>query len=190
MSKKVWSVYVPEPGPAWIWVIFMLLYSWCCMWFLCMSAQLSTHLVMRSVYYLKKSPVLLKYPYGFFSTHCCHTTVLQPKAEYIRVFRCPCTVRQHLDQTFSWQRMECGDPINWPAWSPELNALNFWLWGHLMALVYLDTISNLKMLQQWVENTHWEIQLKPKIFERVHSSHEKKSWKVVLTCMGTTQSML
>jgi hypothetical protein len=31
-----------------------------------MSAQLSTHLVMKSVYYFKKSPVLLEYPDRFF----------------------------------------------------------------------------------------------------------------------------
>jgi hypothetical protein len=124
-----------------------------------------------------------------FSTHCCNTTVLQPRAEYIRVFRCPCIVRQHLDQTCSWQRIECGDPINWLVWSLDLNALNFWLWGHLKASAYLDTISNLEMLQQSVENTHWEIRVKPRIFERVHSTHEKNKWKFVLSCMGTTQSI-
>lgn len=115
--------------------------------------------------------------------------MLQPGAEYIRVFRCPCIVRQHLVQTYNWQQIECGDPITWSAWSPDLNSLNFWLWGHLKASVYLDTLSNLEMLQQWVANTHWEIRLKPRIFERVPSSHEKKSWKVELTCMGTTQNI-
>jgi len=74
MSKKVWLMYVPEPVPAWIWVIFMLLYSRCCMWFLCMSAQLSTHLVMRSVYYLKSpqfySNILTGFSYSLLQHHC------------------------------------------------------------------------------------------------------------------------
>jgi hypothetical protein len=113
-----------------------------------------------------------------FSNHRCNTTVLLPRAWIIRVFRCPCIVWQHLDQTFSWQQIECGDPISWPARSLDLNALNYWPWGHVKTLVSLDTISNLEMLQQWVENTYWEIWVQPRIFESVCSSHEKKNWKL------------
>jgi hypothetical protein len=68
MSKTIWSTYVPELMPAWIWVIFMLLFSRCCIWFLCMSAQLSTHLVMRNekCVLFKKFPVLLISPDRLF----------------------------------------------------------------------------------------------------------------------------
>jgi len=74
MNKKVWSTYVPEPVPSWIWVIFMLLYSRCCMWFLCMSAQLSTRFVMRSVYCLKILQfylnILTVFFYSLLQHHC------------------------------------------------------------------------------------------------------------------------
>jgi hypothetical protein len=41
-----------------------------------------------------------------------------------------------------------GGPVNWPARSPDLNLLDFWLWGHLKPLVYSDTIYDLEVLQQ------------------------------------------
>jgi hypothetical protein len=40
-------------------------------------------------------------------------------------------VRQHLNQTFGEQLIGRGGPVNWPARSPVLNPLDFWLWGHL-----------------------------------------------------------
>jgi hypothetical protein len=40
---------------------------------------------------------------------------------YLRV------VRQHLNRTFGEQWIGRGDPVNWPARSPDLNPLDFWL---------------------------------------------------------------
>jgi len=67
----------------------------------------------------KNSPVLLEYPDSFF----------------LLIAATPLYYRQHLVQTYSWQQIECGDPINWPVWSPDLNSLKFWLWGHLKACI-------------------------------------------------------
>jgi hypothetical protein len=54
-----------------------------------------------------------------------------------------CIVRQHLIQTSGEERIARGDPVNWPAPSPDLNPLNFWLWEHLKSLVYSAPISDL-----------------------------------------------
>ena len=34
------------------------------------------------------------------------------------------------------ERIGQGGPVPWPARSPDLNPLDFWLWGHLKAMVY------------------------------------------------------
>jgi hypothetical protein len=53
-------------------------------------------------------------------------------------------VRQHLNQTFGEQWIGCGGAVNWPARSPDLNPLDFWLWGHLKTLVYSAPINDLR----------------------------------------------
>ncbi|KAM0730360.1 hypothetical protein ACS0PU_002689 [Formica fusca] len=35
-----------------------------------------------------------------------------------------------------------GGPINWPARSPDLNPLDFFLWGHMKEHVYREPIDN------------------------------------------------
>jgi hypothetical protein len=35
-------------------------------------------------------------------------------------------------------------PVNWPAWSPDFNPLDFWLWEHVNSLVYSAPISDLR----------------------------------------------
>ena len=39
------------------------------------------------------------------------------------------------------------DPVAWPARSPDLNPLNFHLWGHLKSIVYATWIENAEILQ-------------------------------------------
>jgi hypothetical protein len=122
------------------------------------------------------------------------------ESTWIRLFMCPCavrqhmnqtlcacSVRQHLNQTFVWQWTGCGDPVNWPSGSLDLSPLDFWLWVLLRTLKYSD-ISDVEVLQQWVENACCKIKVKTGIIERVHTSCTKKTWKL-LTYMGTTQSI-
>jgi hypothetical protein len=79
-------------------------------------------------------------------------------------------VRQHLTQTYGEQWIGRGSPVSWPARSPDLNPLDFWLWGHLKALVYSAPINGLEVLQERVENACREIRVEPGIFDRVHTS--------------------
>jgi hypothetical protein len=53
-------------------------------------------------------------------------------------------VKQHQNQTFGEQWIGCGGPVDWPARSPDLNPLDFWLWGHLKTLVYSAPINELR----------------------------------------------
>lgn len=58
------------------------------------------------------------------------------------------SVRAWLDQQFPNRWIGRGGPIEWPARSPDLSPLDFYLWGHLKSLVYAKKIRNLDHLQE------------------------------------------
>jgi hypothetical protein len=66
-------------------------------------------------------------------------------------------VRQHLNQTFDEQWMGRGGTVNWPSPSPDLNPLDFWLWGHRKTSVHAVPISDLEVLQQRIANVYHKI---------------------------------
>ena len=45
-------------------------------------------------------------------------------------------VRGYLDRRFGQTWLDRGDPIDWPARSPDLTPLDYFLWGHMKSLVY------------------------------------------------------
>jgi hypothetical protein len=55
--------------------------------------------------------------------------------------------RRYLNRKFSSQWIGRGGPIAWPPRSPDLNILDFFLWGHLKSLVYLSQANNVKTLR-------------------------------------------
>jgi hypothetical protein len=61
---------------------------------------------------------------------------------------CLRTVRQHLNQTFSDQRIGRGGPFSCPARSPDISTLDFWLWVHLKTLVYSEPINGIQVLKK------------------------------------------
>lgn len=52
------------------------------------------------------------------------------------------TVREHLDNAFPNSWIGRTGPIPWPARSPDLTPLDFYVWGHAKALVYNEEIQN------------------------------------------------
>jgi hypothetical protein len=59
-------------------------------------------------------------------------------------------VREFLDQQFPGHWIERRGPVEWPARSPDLTPIDFYLWGHLKAQVYTQKIRNVKHLRQSV----------------------------------------
>ena len=59
--------------------------------------------------------------------------------------------RQFLNQHFANKWIGRGDPIAWPARSPDLNPLDFHLWGHLKSIVYATSIENAEILRNRME---------------------------------------
>ncbi|KAL4130992.1 hypothetical protein QTP88_008352 [Uroleucon formosanum] len=57
-------------------------------------------------------------------------------------------VRRHLDQIFPNRWIGTFDVIPWPARSPDLTPLDFFLWGYLKTVVYADSPVNLQDLKK------------------------------------------
>ena len=51
-------------------------------------------------------------------------------------------VQQLLNEKFKNQWIGRGGPIEWPPRSPDLNPLDFFLWGYIKALVHKKTTEN------------------------------------------------
>jgi hypothetical protein len=51
-------------------------------------------------------------------------------------------VRDVLNNTYHDRWIGRGGPTAWPPRSPDLNPLDFYLWGHLKALVYAAPLDN------------------------------------------------
>lgn len=57
-------------------------------------------------------------------------------------------VRQHLDGVYPGRHMSTHGPIKWPARSPDLSSLDFYLWGFLKQTVYRERSHTVEELQQ------------------------------------------
>ena len=69
-------------------------------------------------------------------------------------------------------------PVVWPPRLPDLNLLDYYLWGHLKSMVYatlVDTINCIDELTQRIENCCQQIRNKPGIFEHVRSSMRRRA---------------
>lgn len=83
-------------------------------------------------------------------------------------------VREHLNRMYPGRWIGRGGPVYWPPRSPDLNPLDYFLWGYLKALVYATPVDTLEELQQRVFNACDHVRNIPGIFSRVRSSMEKR----------------
>lgn len=56
-------------------------------------------------------------------------------------------VRDYLSQVFPGRWIGRRGPLEWPPRSPDLNPLDFFLWGHLKSTVYKERPTNLEDLK-------------------------------------------
>ena len=61
-------------------------------------------------------------------------------------------VREYLTATYHHRWVGRGGPVAWPPRSPDLNPLDFYLWGHFKSLVYHTEVQNHQDLLQRIEN--------------------------------------
>lgn len=81
-------------------------------------------------------------------------------------------------------------PINWPARSPDMNPLDFFLWGHCKALVYAQPINTIDELRQSIENAFQDIRATPGIFQRVNLSLHRRMEACILVNGGHFEQLI
>ena len=67
-----------------------------------------------------------------------------------------------------------GEPINWPARSPDLTPLDFYLWGHMKRLVFETPVESEKDLIHRIAVAAGDIAEKRRVFQRVRESLERR----------------
>ena len=67
-----------------------------------------------------------------------------------------------------------GGPTAWPARSPDLNPLDFHLWGHLKSIVYATSIGHAEILRNRIEQGFRQIRETPRMIERVTRSMTRR----------------
>ena len=56
--------------------------------------------------------------------------------------------REYLNHKFPNRWIGCGGAQNWPPWSPNLNPLNYRVWGYMKAMVYAHKLNMTEELFQ------------------------------------------
>lgn len=89
--------------------------------------------------------------------------------------------RQHLDITYPNRWIGRAGPQNWPARSPDMNPLDFYLWGHLKTLVYKTPVLDVNDLRNRIIDNCNVIRNTPGIFERVRQSMTNRLQSCILS---------
>ena len=69
-------------------------------------------------------------------------------------------VRDWLDENFDGGWIGRRGPIRWPARSPDLTPLDFWLWGYLKEKVYAEKLQSVEELKRLITEKIAEIPAK------------------------------
>jgi hypothetical protein len=66
--------------------------------------------------------------------------------------------------------MSRGGPVPWPPRSPDLNPVDYCVWGHVKSLVYTSAVDAVEELQHRIEGACQQISNEPGVFERIRNS--------------------
>lgn len=98
--------------------------------------------------------------------------------------------RNYLDMQFGHRWIGRGGPVAWPPRSPDLNPLDFYLWGHLKTLVYSEPVNNAAELRERINNCCNIIRNTPGIFERVRQNARRRAETCIETNGGHFEHLL
>jgi hypothetical protein len=60
-------------------------------------------------------------------------------------------VRLHLTRRYGQRWMGRGGPVPWPRRSPDLNPVDYCVWGHVESLVFTSAVDTVGELQNQIE---------------------------------------
>jgi hypothetical protein len=89
----------------------------------------------------------------------------------------------HLNNAYPGRRIGRCNPVVWPAQSPDLNPLDFFVWGHLKTLVYETTVEKEADLLPRIQDACDDIR-------HIHCIFERTSESMMRRCMLCSQMVL
>lgn len=84
------------------------------------------------------------------------------------------TARQALSRIFPNRWVGRGGPVPWPPRSPDLNALDYFLWGHLKTRIYSRPIDDVDTLRERIIVECDRIRNNPEMLRNACSSMERR----------------
>lgn len=90
-------------------------------------------------------------------------------------------VRNYLNETFPNRWIGRHGPINWPARSPDLNPLDFFLWGYMKSEVYKTPVNNVQELQNRIMNVGDAVRQNLELLNRVNINFNRRITSCVLS---------
>jgi len=82
--------------------------------------------------------------------------------------------RDYLNQNCGQKWIGRGGPVAWPPRSPDMNPLDFYLWGHVKSIVYKNAPNNIADLRQRIIRGFREIRTDPNVCHRVRNSFDRR----------------
>jgi hypothetical protein len=89
-------------------------------------------------------------------------------------------VQDALNSIYHNRRTGRGGPIAWPPRCPNLNPLDFYLWGHRKTLVYAAPVDNEEAFHHRIVNACQTIRNYPSIFKRMGQSIMRRVENLIL----------
>lgn len=99
-------------------------------------------------------------------------------------------VRNHLDQRFPRRWIGRGSAFPWPSRSPDLNPLDFFLWGCMKDIVYKHTVNTREELWLRIQEAGNEIKNDPDTLFRVRQNLSKRCRKCIEVNGGHIENLL
>lgn len=102
-------------------------------------------------------------------------------------------VREHLNQIFQNRWIGRGGPVSWPARSPDLTPLDFFVWGYMKNLIYVENpqeIQSEQDLRNRIEEAAARIRAQQNLLHRLHVSWVRRAELCVETGGGHFEHLL
>lgn len=98
--------------------------------------------------------------------------------------------REYLNEVYQNKWIGRDGPQLWPPRSPDLNSLDFFLWGHVKSLVYTTQVNTLDDLENRILGAFQTIRNTPGVFANVRASMRRRAEACIRVGGGHFQQLL
>lgn len=82
--------------------------------------------------------------------------------------------REYLNEIFPRRWIGRGGPVNWPARSPDLNAMDFFAWGYIKFIVFSTPVDNINDLRERIVTAFDSVRNNAQMLRNVHRSMSRR----------------